>query len=93
MYSQRLNRSLFKIRNTKAAVKRFQKLNKKKAKSTGFEIFAKGHLDRLDVNLILMKFAPSTFWARVMLKTGLIALNGKVVTKSNIRLSPGDKFT
>lgn len=61
MYNQRLSRSLFHIRSTKAAVKRFQKLNRKKANNSGFEVFAKGHLDRLDVNLILMNFAPSTF--------------------------------
>ena len=61
MYNQRLNRSLFRVRNTKVAVKRFQRLNRKKAKATGFEIFTKGHFDRADVNLILMKFAPSTF--------------------------------
>lgn len=62
MYNQRLQRSLFKVRNTKVAVKRFQKLARHTAKNkNGAAAFAKGHLNRLDVNLLLLNFAPTTF--------------------------------
>jgi len=62
MYNQRLQRSLFRIRNTKAAVKRFQKLTRRTAQNkVGGDAFAKGSLDRVDVNLLLLNFAPTTF--------------------------------
>jgi hypothetical protein len=93
MYNQRLSRSLFHIRNTKVAVKRFQRLNRKKTNTTGFEMFTKGHFDRVDVNLILMKFAPSTFWAREMTKSGLMSINGQPVVNVNARFTPGDQIS
>ena len=92
MYNQRLSRSLFRIRNTKVAVKRFQRLNRKKTSTTGLEVFTKRHFSRVDVSLILMKFAPSTFWAREMTKSGLISINGQPVVDANTMFTPGDRI-
>lgn len=94
MYNQRLQRSLFRIRNTKAAVKRFQKLTRRTAKyKVGGDAFMKGTLDRVDANLVLLNFAPTTFWARSMTEMGVVQINGEAVTKKNARLSPGDTLT
>jgi hypothetical protein len=61
MYSQRLHRSLFQLRNTKVALKRFRKLSRRKTKNSGFEKSMTGFGDRMDVNLLLLNLAPTVF--------------------------------
>lgn len=61
MYNQRLSRSLFNIRNTKVALKRFRRLSRRKPKSTGLEKAMLGFGDRLDVNLMLLNISPTVF--------------------------------
>ena len=90
MYSQRLHRSAFHIRNSKAALKRFRKATRRKAAQTGFEKLMVGFGDRLDVNLMLLNIAPTTFWAREMSPMGLLSVNGKVIRDAAFRFRPGD---
>lgn len=61
MYNQRLSRSLFDIRTSKAALKRTRKRARLRTKTTGLEQNMVGFGDRLDVTLILMGIAPTTF--------------------------------
>ena len=90
MYIQRLYRSVFQMRNSKVALKRFRKLRRKRAHTTGFERLMTGFGDRLDVNLMLLKLVPSTFWARIAAGLGLLRVNGKEVTDPHFRFKPGD---
>lgn len=90
MYNQRLHRSLFHIRNSKAAYKRFRKLVRQKPKTTGFEKLLTGSGDRLDVNLMLLNIAPTVFWARNIAQIGLLRVNGREIRDANFRFSPGD---
>lgn len=63
MYSRRLIQSLFKLRNRKAALKRANKgsTGKRPGARSGLEKLGVGFLDRLDVNLLLLKLAPTLF--------------------------------
>jgi ribosomal protein S4 len=90
MYSQRLHRSAFHLRNAKAALKRFRKSTRRRADNTGFEKLMVGFGDRLDVNLMLLNIAPTTFWARSMAKMGLLRVNTKIVRDPSFRFRPGD---
>lgn len=90
MYSQRLHRSAFHIRNSKVALKRFRKLTRRKPNKTGFEKLMTGFGDRLDVNLMLLNIAPTTYWAREMAPLGLLRVNGTVITDPGFRFQPGD---
>lgn len=90
MYNQRLSRSLFDIRTSKAALKRTRKRARLRTKTTGLEQNMVGFGDRLDVTLILMGIAPTTFWARVLAKMGLLRINGKVVRDPTFRFKKGD---
>jgi hypothetical protein len=90
MYSQRLHRSLFQLRNTKVALKRFRKLSRRKTKNSGFEKSMTGFGDRMDVNLLLLNLAPTVFWARRMAGLGLLRVNGVRMPKSTFRFKVGD---
>lgn len=90
LYNQRLHRSAFHIRNTKISLKRFRKLLRRKPVNTGFEKLMLGFGDRLDVNLMLLNIAPTTFWAREMASLGLLRVNGKTITEPTFRFTPGD---
>jgi hypothetical protein len=56
-----MHRSAFQLRNSTAALKRVRKLTKKKPVDSGFQRLMLGYGDRLDVNLMLLNIAPTTF--------------------------------
>jgi ribosomal protein S4 len=89
-YNQKLHRSAFNICTSKAMLKRFRKLARRKPVTTGFEKLMSGFGDRLDVNLMLLNIAPTTFWAREIAPMGLFKVNGKVVREASFRFTPGD---
>jgi hypothetical protein len=60
-YNQKLCRSIFHVSTSKAMLKRFRKLSRRKPAATGFEKSMVGFGDRLDVNLLLLNIAPTTF--------------------------------
>lgn len=90
MYNRRLSNSVFSIRNTKVALKRFRKLTRRKPTASGFENLMVGFGNRLDVTLILLNIAPTVFWAREMAPLGLVRVNGQVIRDAHFRLQPGD---
>jgi hypothetical protein len=92
MYIQRMHRSLFKLPDTTAAVKRFQKLSRKRTNARGLSAFTQGFFDRIDVILVQLEIAPTVYWAREMTKMGIIKINGNLNYNPQARLSPGDSF-
>jgi ribosomal protein S4 len=89
-YNQKLHRSAFNISTSKAMLKRFRKLTRRKPATTGFEKLMVGFGDRLDVNLMLLNIAPTTFWAREIAPMGLFRVNGKIIRDASFRFTPGD---
>lgn len=71
-------------------LKRFRKLTRRKPATTGFEKLMVGFGDRLDVNLMILNIAPTTFWAREIAPMGLFKVNGCIVREPNFRFTPGD---
>jgi ribosomal protein S4 len=92
-WSQWMHRSAFQLRNSTAALKRVRKLTKKKPVDSGFQRLMLGYGDRLDVNLMLLNIAPTTFWARELSPLGLLSVNGKPIVDAGYRFRAGDMIT
>jgi ribosomal protein S4 len=90
LYNQRLGRSLFNIRTSKAVLKRFRQRARRSTKTSGLEHLLTGFGDRFDVNLMLLGIAPTVFWAREIAPMGLLRVNGRLIRKASFRFKPGD---
>jgi len=89
--NQRLQRSLFNLKNSSSARRFVRNKSKKTARNqSGFEHCLTGLGNRLDVTLLLLNIAPSPFWARELAPMGLLRINGKVIRAADHRLNPGD---
>jgi ribosomal protein S4 len=90
LYNQRLGRSLFNIRTSKAVLKRFRQRARRNTKASGLEHTLTGFGDRFDVNLMLLGIAPTVFWAREIAPMGLLRVNGRIIREASFRFKPGD---
>jgi ribosomal protein S4 len=91
-YNERLFSNFYHLRSKKSARRHFNKQNRRRLEKleTGFAQSLRGLGDRLDVNAVLLNLAPTIFWARILIKAGVIFINGKIVTEPGFRLSAGD---
>ncbi len=86
MYNQRLFRSFFALRNSKAALKHFRKLRRRNPATSGFAKLLTGRGNRLDVILVLINIAPTLFWARTIAQRGILRVNGAVIRDPGYRV-------
>lgn len=79
------------MRDRSAARRHFKRLNgKSRPPISAFVTLGERLTSRLDVTCLLMKFAPTIYWARIVCTFGLLKVNGVTIYDPAYRLQPTD---
>jgi ribosomal protein S4 len=90
-YNQKLYYSLFNLPNMEAARRHFRKLAGTHRHNQDSFVYAQKDLStRLDNVLVQLNLVPTIYWARVVVKQGLLRINGQMKYRADYKLTAGD---